>query len=662
MNSRFLKILISMVLTACMIATPVFGLQSDVTAQNQDQTSNEQNLDEQADENSDALVEDDQNAVLGSGADGVITLEAAEEQGLEIFESEPEDTPQDVEVKADSWRYDDGDVLEKYETLGETEVVLPEAVELKAAAYGETKDKSWTVSGKTFSGGYLRGIDISVWQGQSSGLRSKIDWAKLNGDVKNGVLDFVIIRCGYGVNTTSRDDSEFTYNVQQCEKYGIPYGVYLYSYARYNSEAKSEAAHAMRLLKGHYPQYPVYYDLEDSSILKATKKSRSKITGFAKIFCSTLDNNGYRAGVYANLNWFNNYIDKSALKAYDMWVAQWPLKTQAYNNGSAYSIWQCSSSGSVHGIYGRVDINLLVKPYSAMESFMTYNSFPATLSVKSANYDRYVNTNGVVLRKGPGLGYKTAGVSVNKRQKVNVTRTANGYSEITDESGNTGWVSSGYLVTPGTPWGFETIEEEVIPETPEATEGEEQAEAPEPIIVKRTVLRSYAKDILGNTIVSIGGYIYGTNASGEKITGRSAWIGYKCYSYDKQGRAYIRKAKTTRKVTTYANAGSGAKGTLKKGSSFYVLRTSGSWSQMANGLWVKTGYTKKTAVYPTIKPSVNTRYTTKMKAKSASYTGPSTSYVKTKTIKKNRKVTVVGTYGSWAKLTTGNWVPKSKLR
>lgn len=654
MKNRFLKILISMVLTACMIATPVFGMQSDASVQNQDQSGIEQGSESQDPEE---LIEEDQNAVMGSGIEDEMTIEAAEEEGLDIFESEPEETSQDVEVKADSWRYDDGDVLEKYETLGATEVILPEEEELEAAAYGDTKDKSWTVSGKTFSGGYLRGIDVSVWQGQSSGLRSKIDWAKLNGDVQAGVLDFVIIRCGYGVNTTSRDDSEFTYNVQQCEKYGIPYGVYLYSYARKNSEATSEANHALRLLKGHYPQYPVYYDLEDSSIKTATKSNKSKITGFAKIFCSKLDNNGYKSGVYASLSWFNSYIDKSKLAGYDMWVAQWPSKTSEYGNGSSYSIWQCSSSGSVHGIYGRVDINLLVKPYSTMEKFMTYDSFPSTLAISDVNYDRYINTDGVTLRKGPGLGFKPAGFTLNKRDRVAVTRTANGYSEVTDVDGNTSWVVSGYLVAPTTPFGFDEIEVEVQQEP-----SEEPGEEPEKVHVTKTVLKSYEDEILKDTIVNIGGYLYGTDAEGVKIVGKTAWSGYKCYIFDSQGRAYINKSKTKKKATIYANAGSGSKGSLKKGKSFYVMRTSGKYSQMANGLWVKTSYTKKTAVYPTYKPSVNKRYTTKMKKKAASYTGPSTSYIKKKTLKKNKKVTVVGTYGNWAKLTTGYWVPKSKLR
>ena len=56
---------------------------------------------------------------------------------------------------------------------------------------------------------------------------------------------------------------------------------------------------------------------------------------------------------------------------------------------------------------------------------------------------------------------------------------------------------------------------------------------------------------------------------------------------------------------------------LKKGKSFYVLRTSGKWSQMANGYWVKTSLTKKTSVYPTITPSSKANYKAKLKKKAS---------------------------------------------
>ena len=523
MKKRVLKILISAVLVACLAATPAFALQNAADEEMQNQEGPDQ------------------------------------ETWGEIFQSIPEQTPQDFEESADSWRYEEGETIDD-RVLEDTEVLIPdEVVSLGAAGYGDKADKYWTVGGKKFSGGYLKGIDVSVWQGKSPGLRSRIDWSKVKTDVRTkGVYDFVIIRCGYGRNTRDRDDSEFSYNVGKCEEYGIPYGVYLYSYAENNTQARSEAAHALRLLKGHYPDYPVYYDLEDSSILRATGSSRTKITAFAKTFCSKLDNNGYRAGIYANLNWFSNYIDKSKLKAYDMWVAQWPGKSQKYNCGSSYSLWQCSSGGSVSGICGRVDINLLVKSHVAMEEFMSYSCLPKTLKIEEADRTEYSKSGSVTVRQGPGRGYHPTGVKEGKRAELAVTGTANGYSEITDSEGNTGWITSSVLVAPGTPWGFEKISE---------GEGEET--------VTKTVLKSYADQILKNRTVKFSGYVYGADANGEKIVAKALWTGNKRYTYDEKGHAYISRSKTTAKTAVYEKAGSVKKGTLAKGKYFYVLKKSG---------------------------------------------------------------------------------------
>ena len=86
------------------------------------------------------------------------------------------------------------------------------------------------------------GMDVSSHQG-------KIDWNK----VANARLGFAIIRAGYGGNWTSQDDKEFKNNVRACAKYNIPYGIYLYSYAREidnknKTGVKYEADHVLRLL------------------------------------------------------------------------------------------------------------------------------------------------------------------------------------------------------------------------------------------------------------------------------------------------------------------------------------------------------------------------------------------------------------------------------
>ena len=143
---------------------------------------------------------------------------------------------------------------------------------------------------------FYKGIDISSYQGN-------IDWEKL----KSSEVEFVIIRAGYGDNWTSQDDKKFIDNVSNCEKYDIPYGIYLYSYAtkiegpsdiNIDSESvNSEIAHVLRILDdlnslGYSPNIKtkVFYDIEDNSTIYLGKE---QLTNMADTFCTKIEENGY---------------------------------------------------------------------------------------------------------------------------------------------------------------------------------------------------------------------------------------------------------------------------------------------------------------------------------------------------------------------------------
>ena len=104
----------------------------------------------------------------------------------------------------------------------------------------------------------FKGIDVSAHQG-------RIDWEK----VKNSGIQFAILRLGIGSDIASQDDAYFAANVQGCESVGLPWGAYLYSYALNLEDAKSEVQHALRLLNGKRPEYPVFFDMEDADGYKA---------------------------------------------------------------------------------------------------------------------------------------------------------------------------------------------------------------------------------------------------------------------------------------------------------------------------------------------------------------------------------------------------------
>ena len=190
------------------------------------------------------------------------------------------------------------------------------------------------------NGVVARGIDVSNHQGT-------VDWNK----VKAAGIDFAILKVGpvYG-----KPDDSFERNAAECERLGIPYGVYYYSYARSVEDANKEADRTLAWLGGHHPSLPVYYDLEDSYILQDPDFSKDKLTQIAQTFCNRMEAVGFKSGIYANLNWLNNYLNSPSLNGYDHWVAQYNWRC---DYAGSYSFWQYSSSGNVPGVNGRCDMN-----------------------------------------------------------------------------------------------------------------------------------------------------------------------------------------------------------------------------------------------------------------------------------------------------------------
>lgn len=175
-------------------------------------------------------------------------------------------------------------------------------------------------------------IDISQWQGV-------IDWETVKPNI-----DGAIIRCGWGSDYIGQDDSFFERNCAECERLGIPYGVYLYSYATSVDAARSEAQHALRLIKGKNLSLPVYFDSEENG-------TEYDASAKAMAFCEIIRNAGYRPGVYASISWWKSYLQ--GVSGVSVWCAHW----QTSSPGMDCDIWQYTSDGSVPGITGRVDMN-----------------------------------------------------------------------------------------------------------------------------------------------------------------------------------------------------------------------------------------------------------------------------------------------------------------
>ena len=190
----------------------------------------------------------------------------------------------------------------------------------------------------------LKGIDISSWQ-------EKINWDKVKPQI-----EFAIIRVGYGSDIANQDDKYAERNMCECERLGIPYGVYLYSYATTTDMIDSEVKHTLRVVGNHKP-FCIYIDMEDA---KTAHLGKTTLTAFAKQFCEAVKAKGFKVGVYANQNWFKNYLNCKELydAGYSIWAARY--STSEPNIAAPYDIWQHTSSGKVDGVPGNVDMNKMV--------------------------------------------------------------------------------------------------------------------------------------------------------------------------------------------------------------------------------------------------------------------------------------------------------------
>ncbi len=224
-----------------------------------------------------------------------------------------------------SWRYEDGQLVAEDASSEEDGIAL---LSMDILPDGAT----------------AQGIDVSEHQG-------RIDWDA----VKASGIDFAILRVGFGAPSWGgRVDHQFSRNISECERLGIPYGVYIYSYAFDNQQAADEASMVIGCLSGHNPRLPVYYDLEDNSIIADGRKTG--IASRAQIFCNKISAAGYKPGIYANLNWFNTILTDSVFKSgsWDHWIAQYNSQCDYTGN---YSFWQYKSNGKVPGVNGNVDMN-----------------------------------------------------------------------------------------------------------------------------------------------------------------------------------------------------------------------------------------------------------------------------------------------------------------
>ena len=175
------------------------------------------------------------------------------------------------------------------------------------------------------------GIDVSKWNGD-------VDWAT----VKDQGVEFAMIRTGYG---TTGSDEQFEKNYSGARNQGIRVGVYHYSYATTEEEARLEAQNVLKILNGRSLELPVAFDIEDPNAHYPLSKEQA--TKVAIAFCEEIRKAGYTPMVYSMQSFFSTHLDYTKLSSYKIWVARW----EAAEPGVDFPVdmWQYSSTASVPG-------------------------------------------------------------------------------------------------------------------------------------------------------------------------------------------------------------------------------------------------------------------------------------------------------------------------
>ncbi len=197
------------------------------------------------------------------------------------------------------------------------------------------------------------GIDVSKYN-------KDIDWER----VRSSGVEFAIIRAGYRGSSSGVlvEDPYFRQNLAGAKAAGMQIGVYFFTQAITADEAREEAEAVASLVNASDLSLPVFLDVEssgNSSGGRADTLDTVTRTEIVRVFCETAESLGYNAGVYANKTWMEKKLDMSVLGPYTKWLAQYRAGGPTYNGD--YSIWQYTSSGSVDGIAGRVDLDVWIK-------------------------------------------------------------------------------------------------------------------------------------------------------------------------------------------------------------------------------------------------------------------------------------------------------------
>ena len=197
------------------------------------------------------------------------------------------------------------------------------------------------------------GVDVSSHQ-------QEIDWQA----VADAGVEFAIVRVGYRGYSDGEifADAMAVQNIRGALDAGLDVGVYFFSQATTEQEAREEAWFVLDSVDGLPIRYPVLFDWEGvaDDAARTDGITGPEMTQFAQAFCEEIDRAGYTAGVYFNQSYGYNSFDLRALRDYEFWLAEYD---DAQSFAYEVQLWQYDYQGQVPGIETTVDLNLCYKDY-----------------------------------------------------------------------------------------------------------------------------------------------------------------------------------------------------------------------------------------------------------------------------------------------------------
>lgn len=246
------------------------------------------------------------------------------------------------------------------------------------------------------------------------------------------------IRAGYGKNNV---DQRYVTNALACFNLGMSVLLYWFSYAYTVAMAAAEAGYVVAQAKKYWKSCPIAFDLEYDSVNYARKNgvriTKQLATDMAIAFLRTVKDAGYIPVIYTNKDYLQNYFDMprivAALGKVFVWYARYTSKLSATEIDMA-DIWQFTSSGSIPGVTGRVDIN---KFYTNFEDdVLADREDKLNINIldfqKAANLDGYRDQDGKPLEEDGKDGPKTQYV----RKQIALKAKKSGKKYITGSTGH----------------------------------------------------------------------------------------------------------------------------------------------------------------------------------------------------------------------------------